>query len=198
MTPEDIIRTLGMQPHPEGGHFVETWRDAPADGSRGAGDGDLLPAAGRRGVGLASGRRGGDLALVRRRPAGPDDLRGRTRCPGCASGGGPRAGTATPGGGAERGVAERRNPSDDGRWSAARSARPSTSPGSSSHRRTGGRPRGSLARGHADGDAAGPPGRLGARSAGSRRRSVDGGAGRRWGSCGRCCRSAASPPPMPW
>ncbi|MEQ8965738.1 MAG: cupin domain-containing protein [Azospirillaceae bacterium] len=26
-----------MQPHPEGGHFVETWRDAPADGSRGVG-----------------------------------------------------------------------------------------------------------------------------------------------------------------
>ena len=37
MTPEDIIRTLGMQPHPEGGHFVETWRDPPADGGRGAG-----------------------------------------------------------------------------------------------------------------------------------------------------------------
>lgn len=37
MTPDEIIRTLGMQPHPEGGHFVETWRDAPADGGRGAG-----------------------------------------------------------------------------------------------------------------------------------------------------------------
>ncbi|MCF3932792.1 cupin domain-containing protein [Acuticoccus sp. M5D2P5] len=34
MTPADIIATLGMQPHPEGGHFVETYRDAP-DGGRG-------------------------------------------------------------------------------------------------------------------------------------------------------------------
>ena len=33
----NIIRALGMQPHPEGGHFVETWRDAPAGGGRGSG-----------------------------------------------------------------------------------------------------------------------------------------------------------------
>ena len=26
--PKEIIRLLGMQPHPEGGHFVETFRDA--------------------------------------------------------------------------------------------------------------------------------------------------------------------------
>jgi predicted cupin superfamily sugar epimerase len=26
MTPETIIRTLGMQPHPEGGWYAETWR----------------------------------------------------------------------------------------------------------------------------------------------------------------------------
>ena len=37
MTPEDIIRLLGLAPHPEGGHYVETWRDAPADGTRGSG-----------------------------------------------------------------------------------------------------------------------------------------------------------------
>lgn len=37
MSPEIIIRTLGMRPHPEGGHFVETWRDTPEDGSRGTG-----------------------------------------------------------------------------------------------------------------------------------------------------------------
>lgn len=29
MTPAAIIAALGMQPHPEGGHFVETFRDAP-------------------------------------------------------------------------------------------------------------------------------------------------------------------------
>lgn len=32
-----IIERLGMQPHPEGGHYVETWRDSPAEGGRGAG-----------------------------------------------------------------------------------------------------------------------------------------------------------------
>ena len=31
-----IIETLGMQQHPEGGWYVETHRDSPADGSRGA------------------------------------------------------------------------------------------------------------------------------------------------------------------
>jgi predicted cupin superfamily sugar epimerase len=37
VSPTEIIRVLAMQPHPEGGHYVETWRDVPADGSRGAG-----------------------------------------------------------------------------------------------------------------------------------------------------------------
>jgi predicted cupin superfamily sugar epimerase len=32
-----LIQRLGLEPHPEGGHFRETWREAPADGSRGAG-----------------------------------------------------------------------------------------------------------------------------------------------------------------
>jgi hypothetical protein len=32
-----VIAALDLQPHPEGGHYRETWRDAPADGSRGAG-----------------------------------------------------------------------------------------------------------------------------------------------------------------
>ncbi len=31
-----VIRALGLQPHPEGGHYRETWRDRPATG-RGAG-----------------------------------------------------------------------------------------------------------------------------------------------------------------
>lgn len=30
-----IVEKLGMQPHPEGGYYAETWRDAPGDGSRG-------------------------------------------------------------------------------------------------------------------------------------------------------------------
>ena len=38
LTAAEIIRTLGLQPHPEGGHFRETWRDPGHDGSaRGAG-----------------------------------------------------------------------------------------------------------------------------------------------------------------
>lgn len=36
MTPEALIARLAMQPHPEGGHFVETYRDRPQDGGRGA------------------------------------------------------------------------------------------------------------------------------------------------------------------
>ena len=32
-----IIRTLGMKPHPEGGHYAETWRDAAPNGERGSG-----------------------------------------------------------------------------------------------------------------------------------------------------------------
>jgi uncharacterized protein len=34
---EAVIEALGLQPHPEGGYFRETWRDTPADGSRGSG-----------------------------------------------------------------------------------------------------------------------------------------------------------------
>lgn len=31
MTADEIIRLLGLQPHPEGGHYVETFRDAAVD-----------------------------------------------------------------------------------------------------------------------------------------------------------------------
>lgn len=37
MTPEEIVATLGMQPHPEGGWYVETWRAPAAAGERAAG-----------------------------------------------------------------------------------------------------------------------------------------------------------------
>lgn len=33
---DDIIARLGLQPHPEGGHYRETFRDVAADGSRAA------------------------------------------------------------------------------------------------------------------------------------------------------------------
>jgi predicted cupin superfamily sugar epimerase len=32
-----IIEVLGLLPHPEGGHFAETWRDEPGNGERGVG-----------------------------------------------------------------------------------------------------------------------------------------------------------------
>lgn len=32
-----IIETLGLQPHPEGGHYVQTWEADAADGERPAG-----------------------------------------------------------------------------------------------------------------------------------------------------------------
>ncbi len=35
--PDQIIARLGLKPHPEGGHYAETWRDQPEGGGRGAG-----------------------------------------------------------------------------------------------------------------------------------------------------------------
>jgi len=35
-TAEAVIATLGLVPHPEGGHYLETFRDAPATGGRGS------------------------------------------------------------------------------------------------------------------------------------------------------------------
>ncbi len=44
-----MIAALGLHPHPEGGHYRETWRDAPPGGGRGAGTAILyLLAAGER------------------------------------------------------------------------------------------------------------------------------------------------------
>lgn len=37
LDPDAAIAALGLQPHPEGGWFAETWRDLPPDGGRGAG-----------------------------------------------------------------------------------------------------------------------------------------------------------------
>ena len=35
VTADEIIAILGMQPHPEGGYYVETYRHQPDDGGRG-------------------------------------------------------------------------------------------------------------------------------------------------------------------
>jgi predicted cupin superfamily sugar epimerase len=32
-----VIAALELRPHPEGGHYRETWRDSPPDGGRGVG-----------------------------------------------------------------------------------------------------------------------------------------------------------------
>ena len=36
MTAAQVVETLGLESHPEGGYFKEIYRDAPTDGSRGA------------------------------------------------------------------------------------------------------------------------------------------------------------------
>ena len=36
-TAQSVIARLGLLPHPEGGHYAETWRHVPEDGGRGAG-----------------------------------------------------------------------------------------------------------------------------------------------------------------
>src|SRR5678810_499996 len=36
-TADEIIARLDLQPHPEGGHYRETWRDPSPAGGRGAG-----------------------------------------------------------------------------------------------------------------------------------------------------------------
>lgn len=49
MTAAEIVAALGLAPHPEGGHYRETWRDVRPAGERGAGTAILyLLAAGER------------------------------------------------------------------------------------------------------------------------------------------------------
>jgi hypothetical protein len=49
LTAASVIQALALQPHPEGGHYRETWRDAPAGGGRGSATAILfLLAAGER------------------------------------------------------------------------------------------------------------------------------------------------------
>ncbi|HEX7096845.1 MAG TPA: cupin domain-containing protein [Acidimicrobiales bacterium] len=37
MDPDEVIERLGLVPHPEGGHYCETWRAASAPGERASG-----------------------------------------------------------------------------------------------------------------------------------------------------------------
>ena len=68
MTAADIIRKLALKPHPEGGHYRETFRDPRTHRRPRRLDRDLVPAGARRALALAPRRCGRDLALLRRRP----------------------------------------------------------------------------------------------------------------------------------
>ena len=37
MTADQLIEQLGLEPHPEGGHYAETWRASTSNGARAAG-----------------------------------------------------------------------------------------------------------------------------------------------------------------
>ena len=72
----DIVARLDLKPHPEGGHYRETFRDSRTDAERPlALDRDLFPAGARRTLALASHRCGGDLALLCGQRADPEDRR---------------------------------------------------------------------------------------------------------------------------
>ena len=45
MNADEIAQLLGLQPHPEGGMYAETWRAPATDGDARDRNGDLLPAA---------------------------------------------------------------------------------------------------------------------------------------------------------
>ena len=72
LSADDIIRLLGLEPHPEGGHFVETHRDARTDGRAHSTAIYFLLARGERShwhrVDASRG-----LALLRRRRAAAGD-----------------------------------------------------------------------------------------------------------------------------
>ena len=135
----EVVRLLDLRPHPEGGHYRETFRDAQRRERARRLDRDLLSPRRRRDLAMAPGRRGRDLAFLRRRAARDHDLAERTRCRGAPS----RAGS-----GAAASARRSSVPADawqtaaslaPGRSSAARSRPASCSP-ASRWRRPGWRP----------------------------------------------------------
>ena len=61
-----VIAMLDLSPHPEGGHYRETFRDTAEPGNF---DRYLFPSQRRRTISLARGGRRGSLALLCRRSA---------------------------------------------------------------------------------------------------------------------------------
>jgi predicted cupin superfamily sugar epimerase len=74
--PADVIAWLGLEPHPEGGHYRETFRHAPEGEERGVMTAILYLLQQGDVSGVAPRRRDGDLALPRRCAARALDLRG--------------------------------------------------------------------------------------------------------------------------
>ena len=66
----DIIAALDLKPHPEGGHYRQTWKADAAAGERAAGTAIYFLLAEGRGEPLASRRFGRDLAFLSRRAFG--------------------------------------------------------------------------------------------------------------------------------
>ena len=65
LTAADIIRLLDLKPHPEGGHYRETFRDSNVDAKgRAASTAIYFLLGARRAIALASRRRGRGLALA--------------------------------------------------------------------------------------------------------------------------------------
>ena len=143
----EVVRLLDLRPHPEGGHFRETFRDPRAERGRAASTAILLSPRRRRGLAMAPGRRGGDLAFLRRRPLvltiSPDghDAAAHRLGPDLASGERPQIVVpAVPG--------RRQQASAPGRSSAARSRPASSSPVSRWRRPGGSRRRAKRGRRH--------------------------------------------------
>ena len=78
-TAAEMIAKLALKPHPEGGHYRETFRDTHLIGGRAGIDRDPVPAGARRALALAPHRRRRGLALLRRRAAQARDRRRRRR-----------------------------------------------------------------------------------------------------------------------
>ncbi len=79
LTAADVIRLLELSPHPEGGHYRETFRDARTiDGGRAVSTAIYFLLGARRAFALAQGRCGGNLALACRRAAYARNRAGRT------------------------------------------------------------------------------------------------------------------------
>ena len=93
---QDIVRQLDLRPHPEGGFYRETFRDAREDEAGRAASTAIYYLLGIGEVSrMAPGRRGRGLAFLRRGAARDHGLAERARCLRASSGAGSGAGPAS-------------------------------------------------------------------------------------------------------